>query len=246
MNTLSRIWSDIRNFDNLDQYLTVALALGLSVLSLFGVGTQYVDSVTLAVLGLLALSAVASRHRIDDLQRNLAGTATALFVEEFPEDLKKNLEEAQEVWLVGVSLHRTINFNYDKLERKLKQGHKLKVMMVHPEGPGVEMAASRNYIRKDSAATAAHIRENLQLLCHLHSTAPGCIEIRTIQNPLSYGAIATNPNSVRGCLYLEHYTFGVSPLSLPRYVIRAGDGQWYDFFKREILAMWEYGVVWEC
>lgn len=220
MNTFSRVWRDIRNFENLDQYLTVVLALGLAVLSLFGIGAQYIDSLTLAVLGLLALSAVTNRHRIDDLQRNLAGTATALFVEEFPKDLKENFEEAQEVWLVGVSLHRTINFNYDKLERKLKQGHKLKVMLVHPEGAGIEIAASRNYVRKDAAVTATRIRENLQLLCHLRTIAPERLQIKTIQNPLSYGVIATNPNTPKGCLYIEHYTFGVSPISLPRYAIR--------------------------
>ena len=47
-----------------------------------------------------------------------------MFLEEFPEDLKSNLESASELWLVGVSLHRTINFNYATLERKLRQGHR--------------------------------------------------------------------------------------------------------------------------
>lgn len=247
MQILSRFWQDIRNFENLDLYLTVVLAIGLSILNLLGSASdEYIPAVTLAVLGLLALTSLVNRHRIDDLHQTLTGSPTDLFLEDFPEDLKSNLESASELWLVGVSLHRTINFNYATLERKLRQGHRVRVLVVHPEGPGVEMAVSRNYTRKEVAVTSNRIRDNLQLLCELRAIAPEHMTIRTIQNPLSYGVVATNPDSATGSLYIEHYTFGVSPISMPRYVIRAQEGKWYDFFKQEVVSMWEYGVDWGC
>lgn len=247
MQTLSRFWNDIRNFENLDLYLTVVVAVGLSLLNLLGTASdEFIQPLTLAVLGLLALTSLVNRHRIDDLHQALTGSPTDLFLEEFPEDLKSNLESASELWLVGVSLHRTINFNYAILERKLREGHKLRVLVVHPEGPGVEMAVSRNYARREVAVTSGRIRDNLQLLCDLRAIAPERMAIRTIQNPLSYGVVATNPDSATGSLYIEHYTFGVSPISMPRYVIRAQEGKWYDFFKQEVASMWEYGVDWEC
>lgn len=247
MQTLSRFWHDIKNFENLDLYLTVAVAIGFPILNMLGsVSDEFLPPLTLAVLSLLAITSLINRHRIDDLHQTLIGSPTDLFMEEFPEDLKSNLESASELWLVGVSLHRTINFNYATLERKLRQGHRIRVLIVHPEGPGVEMAVSRNYTRKEVAVTSSRIRDNLQLLCDLRAIAPERMAIRTIQNPLSYGVVATNPDSATGSLYIEHYTFGVSPISMPRYVIRAQDGKWYDFFKQEVVSMWEYGVDWEC
>ena len=246
MHTLSRFWNDIRNFENLDLYMTVVVAIGLPLLNLLGIASdEHVQTLTPAVLGLLAVTSLVNRHRMADLHQALSGSPTDMFLEEFPEDLKNNLELASELWLVGVSLHRTINFNYATLERKLREGNKIRVLVVHPEGPGVEMAVSRNYTRKEVAVTSTRIRDNLQLLCDLRATAPERMEIRTIQNPLSYGVIATNPNAATGALYIEHYTFGVSPISMPRYVLTAQDGKWYDFFKQEIFSMWDYSITWE-
>lgn len=247
MRTLGRFWSDIKNFENLDLYVTLVVAIGISLSTLLGAASsQYIQPLTLAVLALLAFTSLINRHRITDLHQAITGSPTSLFLEEFPDDIKSNLDSASEVWLVGVSLHRTINFNYATLERKLRQGHIIRVMVVHPDGPGVEMAVSRNYTRKEVAVTSTRIRDNLQLLCDLRAIAPERMAIRTIQNPLSYGVIATNPSAATGALYIEHYTFGVSPISMPRYVLKAQDGKWYDFFKQEILSMWDYGIAWEC
>ncbi len=247
MHTIQRIWKDIRHFENIDLYITVIVAIGLVILNLFGVAlTAYIAPLTLAVLGLIAFTSLINRHHIDELRETFVRSASDFFIEEFPTDLKGNFDTATEIWLVGVSLHRTINFNYEKIEKKLRQGHRFKVMLVHPEGAGIEMAVSRNYARKEIATKSAVIHNVLQMLCDLQKIAPNQLEIRTIQNPLSYGVVATNPNTASGALYLEHYTFGISTESLPRYVMRASDGRWYDFFKEEILAMWNYGIVWQC
>ncbi len=246
MHTIQRIWKDIRHFENIDLYITVIVAISLAILNLIGIAlSSYIAPLTLAVLGLLAFTSLINRHHIDELRETFAHSASDFFMEEFPSEIKGNFDTATEIWLVGVSLHRTINFNYEKIEKKLRQGHKFKVMLVHPEGAGIEMAVSRNYARKEVAAKSAIIRNVLQMLCDLQKIAPSQFEVRTIQNPLSYGVVAINPNTASGTLYLEHYTFGISTESLPRFVMRASDGKWYDFFKKEILSMWDYGIVWQ-
>lgn len=247
MRTLKRIWKDIRRFENLDSYITIVVAISLAILNLIGVPVSTsIASLTLAVLGLFAFTNLINRHRIDELYESFNRSASNFFMEEFPSEVRSNFESATEIWLIGVSLHRAVTFNYEKIESKIRQGHKFKVMLVHPEGPGIEMAMSRNYPRRrEVAPKSSQIRTILQLLCDLQKIAPERLEVRTIQNPLSYGVLATNPDTASGVLYLEHYTFGISTESLPRFVMRASDGNWYDFFKREIRAMWDYGVVWQ-
>jgi hypothetical protein len=65
---LKFIWNDITSGENIDQYLTIIAAFGISILNLVGFASQNsVTSLTLAVVGLLAISSLVNRHRINNL-----------------------------------------------------------------------------------------------------------------------------------------------------------------------------------
>ncbi len=245
MRIFKKVWNDISHFENIDLYITVIFAVGLAIFNLLGIASSdYIEPLTLAVLGLLGFTSLINRQQIDELRESLTYSTSKFFMDEFPSDMKNNFSTASEIWLVGVSLYRVVHFDYEKIEEKLRQGHKFKIMVVHPEGPGLEMAVSRTYYKQEVSAKSASIRATLKLLDNLKKIAPSLLEVRTIQNPLTYSVVATNPDTASGILYLSHFTFGISTETLPRFIVRASDGKWYDFFKKEINAMWDYGVVW--
>ena len=245
MKTLRLIWDDIRKGENIDLYLTIVAAVLFVVLNLVGVTSQsFLAPLTLAVLALLAITNLGNRHRMEELLEQKAHTLDDFFQEEYPPSYKNDFDHATEVWLVGVSLNRTIKTLYGKLEQKLKQGGRVRVLLVHPQGPGLEMAVERGYSLRDVDMKRQEILSNLRLLNALRLIAPDRLEVRTIQHPLNYGATATNPNDSNGALYLEHYCFRVTTESLPRYVLRTQDGRWYDFFKAELRTLWEAGQIW--
>lgn len=247
MRVMRRIWDDIRSGENIDLYITVIVAIGLAILNIVGVAPQtYLAPITLAVLGLLAITSLGNRYRIEELLQKQIQSTDTFYAEEYPSSYKSDFETAEELWLVGVSLRRTVQANYPKIEQKLRQGHIIKVLLVHPEGAGLEMAVSRNYARREVEPKSNEIRFNLQLLCDLRKSFPDKIEVRTIQYPLAYGVTAANPDTASGTLYLEHYCFRTASDSLPRFVLRAKDGRWYDFFKSEIRALWNAGIEWPC
>jgi hypothetical protein len=247
MRVLRRIWDDIRSGENIDLYITVIVAIGLAILNIVGIAPQtYLAPITLAVLGLLAITSLGNRYRIEELLQKQAQSIDNFYVEEYPLSFKNDFEAAEELWLIGVSLRRTVQANYPKIEQKLRQGHIIKVLLVHPEGAGLEIAVSRNYARREVEPKSNEIRFNLQLLCDLRKISPNKLEVRTIQYPLAYGVTAVNPDTASGVLYLEHYCFRTASDSLPRFVLRAKDGRWYDFFKSEIRAMWNAGIEWPC
>jgi hypothetical protein len=173
---------------------------------------------------------------------------SSFFLEEFPSDFKENFEPAKEVWLIGVTLRRILKTEYAKLEEKLREGHIIRVLLVHPEGASIEMAASRYYaeLSQDPELKGSQIKTALQLFCSLRKVAPQKMEIRTIRNPLTFGGICVNPDSASGILYLEHFPYRTVADALPKFVLQAGDGHWYDFFNKEIHALWDNGVEWEC
>lgn len=247
MKFLQRVWDEIKQGENIDLYITIIVAIGITLLNILGIAPPAILApITLGVLGLLAITSIGNRHRIDDLHARFAKAKDIFYLEEFPSTLRNDFETAREVWIVGVSLSRTIKTNYHLIEKKLQQSHVIKVLLVHPEGPGIEMAVSRNYARRDVTQKSVDVQGTLQYLCDLKKVAPDKLEIRTIQNPLGYGVIAINPNSVGGVLYLENYPYRVVSDSLPKFVLKANDGRWYEMYKKELEYLWSDGIEWPC
>jgi hypothetical protein len=247
MNFFQRIWTDIRKGDNIDLYLTVLIALVLVILNIFGVALQgWLSSMTLAVLGLLAISMLGNRHRVEEVLKKLSQTPDSVFLDEFPSSLRNDIESSTSLLLAGVTLGRTTKTYYSLFERKLQRGENIRILLVNPDGGAIEMADSRAYWSIDTERLRVEIRGRLADLCHLKKIAPERIEIRTIQYPLSYGATLVNPDSSPSILYIEHYPYKVERESIPKYILRSQDGYWYNFFKAEILKLWETATEWEC
>ena len=235
---LQRIWKNAR--ENIIEYVTIIVAIGVAILDLLGrVPDNSIVPLTLAVLGLLAASMLRIQQKIEQF----TGPQGQLFQEKHDDGLEKDLEHAKEVWLMGVSLSRTIKTNYVPFERKLAQGDTIRVLLVDPKGKGIEMAAGREYgSRFDAKRLRDLIRGSLDDLERLKQKAPDKLHVRVIDNPLTFGGVAVNPNDAAGVLYLEHYSYKMPGGSVPKFVLRAGDGQWYDFFRDEMQALWDNGV----
>ncbi len=249
MRFLEKIWDDIRHGENIDHYTTIVAAFALVVLGILGVAPpELIAALTLGVLGLLALSNLVNRHRLEELSEKVARSSQGFFLEEFPPDLKDTFQSAKEVWLIGVTLSRFLKNNYGPLEEKIRKGHAVKVLLVHPAGAPLAMAANRYYaeINRNVETRSADIHHSLQLLCGLRKIAPKKVEIRTIQSPLTFGAICANPDSASGALYLEHYSYRTMADAQPKFVLHASDGYWYDLFNAEVHTLWNSGEAWKC
>jgi hypothetical protein len=247
MGILKHIREDIRRGENIDLFVTVIVATGLVVLNLIGVAPQtWIAPLNLAILGLLAIAMLGNRYKVEEVLKNLNQESSSLFQEKFSSELESNFEKSKELWLVGITLGRTIKTYYSLLERKLARGDHVRVLLVDPNGVGCEMAEMRVYGRPNVERNRAEIRGNLGDFCDLAKVTPDKLEIRTINYPLGFGGFAIDPDTASGILYLEHYPFKTAGGSMPKFVLRARDGRWYDFFKEEMRTLWENGEVWDC
>lgn len=247
MSVLKILWTDVRQGQNLDLYVTLVVAIVFILLSLLGLASvNLIFSSTLAVLVLIVINLLANRHKTEELFKQLMQTSEGLFREEFPPALKHDIEQAQELWLVGISLNTTIRSYYSILEKKLHLGHSIRVLLVAPQGTGAAMAEMRVYGRANIERNRTEIIGILDYLCDLKRVAPNKLEVRTIDYPMGIGGFAINPDKASGALYLENYPFKTPGGSLPKFVIRVQDGRWYDFYKTELRLLWENATEWEC
>lgn len=246
MKKLGKIWNDIRKGQNIDLLLTVALSFVLVALNLFGItSSSLVASLTLAVLGLIALSSLESRYQISELTEKLNETSRSLFLENYPTELDQDIENAQELWLIGISLSRTIKSYYSIIEQKLIKGYPVKAILSHPEGATLELSVLPIYGNKSIEQRKSEILGSLETLSELQQRYPDLMKIKTSRHYIGHGVIAIDPSSVKGKLYIENHPFKMPGGSRPKFILEAKDGRWYDFYKQEMITIWEHCADWD-
>ena len=248
------IWSDIIEGKNIELYLIIALAIIVLLADVFGVNTDSaILEIVLATLAILVYSMIDSRRanenvrleikKLDENFQKFQNLSNVTFIQTFPETLKTHMETAEELWLVGITFSRTIKTYYPIFEKKLRQGHIINILLVDPESPSVEVVANRIYKPTGVKQKQEEILNSLQDLCNLAKIESGQLNIRTISDPLKYGGRLMNPDSPSGTVYIEQYAHKQQD-HYPRFVLESKDGYWYDFYVKEIKALWNDGKDW--
>lgn len=247
MRTIKQIWEDIRKGENLDLYIAVPLAIIIALLNVLGIASSnFLTPITLAILGLIATALLGTRHAINNLSKKLSQSADTFFLDEYPAPFKSDLESATDLWIVGVSLTTPIRSYYSLFEAKLRKGHKIKVLLVDPESPAVELSEMRAYGRANTKRARSEIYNSLQDLCDLKKSSPQNIAIRVINQTLSSGIFGMDPDTTTGTLYLKYYSFKTPGGPKPKIALYSRDGKWYELFRMELHNLWDNGVEWQC
>jgi hypothetical protein len=181
-----RIVQDITRRRNIDIYLTMFTAIGVSVLSLFGVvSAEHVNALVLAVLAILAFTVLATRDAVEN-PRVVHGEPE--FFDDFPQDLRSRREQSFDLYLIGVSLSRTLESSYGAFQTNLNRGARLRVLLTSPEADDAAIDARSLLTKPRIEDTREEIRESLRLLAKLQRVANGKLEVRTTRSPRSWPA----------------------------------------------------------
>jgi len=203
MKIIKQAWIDIRQGENLDLYLTVVVAILLAILNLFGLGQSFTAPITLAVLALIAVSGLVNRHRIERAITKLGPSASRFFREEYPPSIKEDIENCKEIWLMGITLGRTMPTYYTLFRDKLQGRFKLRVLLVAPEGAANGLAAKRTGRPMTPEQNAGIIHSTLVDACNLKQEAPDKVEIKTLNYLFPFGAYIMNPKQQNAIIYLS-------------------------------------------
>lgn len=205
---------------------------------------KYLTALTLAILGLVAYSNIVNRFKVEDLQTKLEESINTLFVSEFPDSLQHDLLRGKTIWLTGVSLARFVRSNYSLLENKVRQGCKMRVLLVRPDGEAIRMTTIRVYKPTTVEQQRAEVLSSLNDLANLRGINPANVEIRVIDYPLNYGVRVIDPDAHNGVIYVEHYAFKTDDAT-PRFILSPKDGVWYERFRQEVTNQWNYAKEWQ-
>jgi hypothetical protein len=247
-----QIGADLRRGRSIELYITVAVAITIAALGVAGaVNSGVIGAATLAVLALLATSGLASRHQSDEMNTKLdrieeadAGQVAAqrFFLARYPA-MDAEVATASQIGLVGVSLTRTVRDLLPTLDRRLKVGASVRVMLID-----IDSSAQHEVVFRSKEAHAPdfyrhRVSATIDLLRVLASSAKteGALELRVLPFVPTFGMCLIDAPQEHGRMYVEVYQHRTLEAN-PSFALRADrDGRWYRLFADQFETLWESG-----
>lgn len=247
MHTLRRVWKDIRAGENIDIYVTVIVAIALVVLNLLGIDVSpWMASITLAVLGLLAIALLGTRHHLDEqLERLATISSTGLRGRSALPPFRENGRTASEIFVGGTSLISAIIPHLEFFEQKLQQGGHIRFLLLDPK-----VTAMDTWNRLSPVPHIEHDIERvlnaLAVLIQQDTNANGRCEVRLAPVFLPFGITAFDPNKATGLMNVEIIAYKRHPGNRPHVLLtRQHDQHWFEFFCDQYEQLWSEAIPWQ-
>lgn len=157
-------------------------------------------------------------------------------------DIKDVINNSTSIDMCGVILATTIDSNLSTIKEAIKNGSKIRILIIENTSDALQMAANRSEL-SDYAYYEKKLESSLHNINYLISNFnnnKGSIEVGYLKYPPSFGIkIFEKGQNIGNCLieiYAHHVDWGDSPnFTLDKEI----DKEWYNYFKRQFEAMWE-------
>ena len=235
-------------FGRLVPLITILVAAAVTVLGILDFfQVTIVEGVTIAILTLLAVDALTERmtllEKIEYQLSNLPSGSLLKPRTELP-PLRERGRTASEIVMVGVSLISAVTPNLDFFEHKMKEGCRMRFLLLDPNSPSM---ATWNLMNKvpDSQADIATTLKTLEVLLKSAKTNKSKCEIRLSNTFLPFGLAAFDPSKDSGFMNVEYYTYKGTLGERPHIQLkRAKDAKWFEFYKSQYEQLWAEAVKW--
>jgi hypothetical protein len=245
-----QIAADLRRGHNIELYITVAVAVTVALLGILNVANVgVIGAATLAVLALLATSSLAGRHqteeitaRLDRVQEAVAGQAPAeRFLSSRLPALDAEVATASDIGLVGVTLTRTVRDLLPILDRRLKAGASVRVLLIDLDSDAQTAVVARSTGAHAPDFYRHRISSTIDLLRLLASSprSEAALQLRVLPLVPTFGMCLIDPAQEHGRIHVEIYQHRTLEAN-PSFSLMAGrDGRWYTLFAEQFTTLWE-------
>jgi hypothetical protein len=231
--------------ENLPTSITVGVAIVIIALRVPGWLT---DSQVLA--GLVAvLGAVALANRLEraSLQRLLQSPTVPDLIQLRSSDSYTRFQDyvsgAEELFVVGSSLIAfTTLYRFD-IADLVRAGCRLKVLLLDPDGFGLDVAAGWAMCPKNSFK--AEIHNSLDHLNWIAEAGEERVEIRLTKIAAPLSGLMVDPDKINGRMRVDFILAKCNPQLRPHVELTVKNNEkWYNIFKGGFDGFWEQGVRW--
>ncbi|GAA3104314.1 hypothetical protein [Streptosporangium carneum] len=248
----------VRQRRYLEAYAAISIIFVVSVLGLFGIG----ETDKLAAAALLAVVPITMLilEILDKLESQGDRSGTWLRTS-WPPELERRMTAAtDDVVMVGVALPRMLTNYVSHLERRLRAGRSVGIVLVDPEGEyGPNLTTQREHGRPNAERNRQVIRTSIMTIDDELRSDPGLAErvrLVLVDFPIGTGGVLFDARMVPDAegrvelvlgrnpeMYLERYPFGVGGYEHEHLVVTRQHPHWLDHFRREFENTANFGRV---
>lgn len=246
--------------DNLFDFLTIAAAAYVVIRSQFRpYGAEDMAQLAtwiLGILGLLAVSGLWERHRqLRNIQevnlrtneivtRRLTGQASAseFFWPSERKIARQDLARANEIYVVGMVLNRTVREHLTTFGDRVADGAHLKFILLDPDNEAImKIMPFRSYGTKAGEWWCDRIRQTIGHIEDIPDVKKpkGTIQVGLLPYFPSFGMWLIDPDQPHGQIVVEIYHHRTAEPN-PTFLLKASeDSYWYQLFRNQFVRMWE-------
>ncbi|MCA9896559.1 MAG: hypothetical protein H6654_03135 [Ardenticatenaceae bacterium] len=247
---MKAILSDLQKRENLDVYLTIVLAIIISVLGAFGITKlEIIASAILGILGLSSFNLLQNRRENEKLSNTLGKLNNEIKAAQYLKNrteyppFKETLANARTVCLMGPTLVNIFSSwsGYFREEKMKKQGVNFKVLIIDPDSKAVD-SMTAFYRHSETVYVKSDLERTISIVDAINEkgTSPGSVELRLMQAHPHLSMVLINPEDDDGTIFVEILDFKTPIHALPHFELsRKRDSQWYEFFLSHFERTWD-------
>lgn len=171
---------------------------------------------------------------------SLRRSARPPFQQEFGPELELGMDKARDLLITGVTRNTLVNSNYNKFEAWLRNGCRIRMLLIDPSSDAIDVASERYYAERSPDSARERVRHTLRLLAELKRATDGDLSVRLTSYPLAMGVICVDGGldrrSSASALFAEYYTY--QALGEPKFVLQPGESPWFSNLYQEAEALW--------
>jgi hypothetical protein len=158
--------------------------------------------------------------------------------------LESRLENVREIYMAGGSLVRLTSEYIGLLEKKAKEGCKMKFLLVGPDKEAVKLLAENVvYESNDSKSYSNQIKNSLSQLSRLQKQFPSKIGIKILEYVPPYSMLITNPNDSSSKIDIELYSYAVPARERVRMILtHLREPRSHRFFINQYERLWSDAI----
>lgn len=234
---------DFREKRNIDIYITLLLAILVSILGTFQVIDQTViSSSVLATLALVAYNLLISRYKNEEIQQVLQTTISSHFNKWDEDVFLTALHTAQEISGFYVTNYPFLNAHSELFKAFLARGGKLRFIYVKRDSSAFSMAILRGYGAE--AKDPRHLRNRLSLSLDklkeisLSASDTSQVQVKFIDFLPSATITLTKTKQLNETAFVTITGFGINSSLRPSFILAKND-EWFDYFKDTFENIWD-------
>jgi hypothetical protein len=244
---MKQIFRDFRKGENISFFATVLLV----IITLIGralhlISDSIINSLTLAMMGLVATGFLMLQYRISEILKvsRAADSASAIqLLNEFPPVVEDYFRNEDTIWMLGISLRKTMINHYEDFAFHVKNGLKIRAMLVNPNSRYINMnQVAKSYSRKDPPNV--FFSEYDAILERYRSLREEALDQNNVQVGLldfvpSFSLYIFPDAKNGGIIFVQIYAYKAPVGTAPYFVVNQKQNPiWYQQFRVLYEKMW--------